>query len=108
MKSLKDLFKNIEYKEWVGSPSTQIGSLEYDSRRVAEHCCFFAVVGTQCDGHSFIEMAISKGAVAIVCQRLPESLDSSVTYVVVEDSNVAMGHLASALYDHPSGDVSTA
>ena len=83
----------------------QIEGLEYDSRKVKAGDCFFAVVGTASDGHSYIASAIERGARAIVCQRLPEELNSEVAYILVEDSNIAMAAMAAAFYNHPSREL---
>lgn len=76
--------------------------LAYDSRRIAPGDCFFAVSGTQSDGHAYIDAAVAAGAVAVVCQRLPEHLAPSVCYVVVADTNAAMADMAAAFYGDPS------
>ena len=83
----------------------QIQGLEYDSRKVKAGDCFFAVVGTASDGHNFIPSAIEKGARAVVCQRLPEQMNSEVAYILVEDSNIAMAAMAAAFYGHPSHEL---
>ncbi|MFR9524179.1 MAG: UDP-N-acetylmuramoyl-L-alanyl-D-glutamate--2,6-diaminopimelate ligase [Rikenellaceae bacterium] len=105
MRSLKELCKEIKYREWVGPTSIEIDSIEYDSRAVQPHSCFVASVGTQCDGHKFIEGAIERGAVAVVCQTLPDKIDDAVSYILVEDSHAAMGEMAAALYHHPSREL---
>ena len=45
---------------------------------------FVATPGTQVDGHKFIDSAIDKGAVAILCENLPENLSTEVAYIVVK------------------------
>ena len=66
---------------------------------------FFAVKGTATDGHQYIDQAIEKGAVAIVCEVLPEVRNEKVTYLLVEDSADAMGRIASNFYGNPSGSL---
>ena len=61
--------------------------------------------GTQSDGHNYIASAIERGATAIVCEQLPQQLNDAVCYVVVEDSNIAMAHIASTFYDNPSKEL---
>ncbi len=102
MKSLVDIFENIEYKEWIGQRTTPVTSLEYDSREVRSGSCFFAVVGVVSDGHNFIDGAIERGACAVVCERLPLNLRDGVSYIVVGDSHRAVGLAASSFYDNPS------
>ena len=60
-----------------GDPETAVGGLTYDSRRVNPGDCFFAVRGTQSDGHDYIPMAVGKGAVAVVCEHMPETVAPS-------------------------------
>ncbi len=105
MKSLKDLLYNINTLEVCGCVEREITSLHYDSRSVERGSLFFAVVGEAADGHDYISMAISRGAVAIVCQDLPEQMSDEVCFVRVEDSSRVMGHIASAYYDHPSKEL---
>ena len=44
------------------------------------------------DGHDYIESAISKGAMAVVCQRPPSS---KIPYILVDDSLLALKDIAS-------------
>lgn len=104
MKKLHDLLDNVRAKEIIGNNPT-IAALEYDSRRIDSGSCFFAVTGTASDGHNYISAAIERGAVAVVCQQLPTEINSDVTYVVVEDSNIAMAAMAAAFYDHPTTEL---
>lgn len=72
MKTLSELLENTPVEAIWGDPQVAVGSLVYDSRAAAAGCCFFAVPGTQCDGHAFIGAAVTAGAAAVVCERLPE------------------------------------
>jgi UDP-N-acetylmuramoyl-L-alanyl-D-glutamate--2,6-diaminopimelate ligase len=80
-----------------------IHSLQFDSRQIVPGSLFFAVTGTATDGHQYISQAIEKGAVAIVCQVVPEVRNEKITYLQVEDSADAMGRIASSFYGNPSG-----
>lgn len=64
---------------------------------------FIAQRGLHSDGHQFIGSAIEKGAVAVVCDEFPPSLNEEVTYIKVADTFYATGIFASAFYDFPSG-----
>ncbi|MDE6710951.1 MAG: UDP-N-acetylmuramoyl-L-alanyl-D-glutamate--2,6-diaminopimelate ligase [Alistipes sp.] len=101
-KLLSELLENTRVQALHGDAATAVGALTYDSRSAAPGSCFFAVAGTCCDGHDFIAAAIAKGAAAVVCARLPETLAEGVTYVVVEDPAGAMADMAAAFYDYPS------
>ena len=63
---------------------------------------FVAVKGTQTDGHAYIEKAIEKGATAIVCETLPDTLNEHVTYIKVSDTEDAVGKLATTFYGDPT------
>ena len=100
---LKEILKGVTYTEKRGSADIEISALTYDSRTAGEGSCFFAVEGTAVDGHNFIAKAIEGGAKAIICQRIPEEVEGAdCTFVVVEDSNIAMSTIASNFYGNPS------
>ena len=92
-------------KALLGDGGTVVGGLAFDSLAVRPGDCFFAVVGTQADGHDYIAAAVERGAAAVVCQRLPEPQAAGVAYVVVEDSAGAMADMAAAFYGYPSREL---
>ena len=105
MKTLNELIKHTPLKGVYGADDIAISALTFDSRAVDRGNCFFAVRGTQCDGHQFIGSAVEKGAVAVVCEELPEERKDGVTYIVVADSQDAMADMAAAFYDYPSREL---
>ncbi len=105
MKRFSELILSASVVQFTTARDPEIRALQYDSRKIEEGDCFFAVRGTQSDGHNYIGAAIDKGAVAIVCEQLPEQLNDGVSYVVVEDSNRAMADMAAAFYDYPSEEL---
>ncbi len=111
--TLREILKEIEVRELVGSDGVEVGSLTLDSRSAEPGSLFFAIKGGEIDGHDFIPRAIERGAVAVVCERLPadnyelrvanyQNGRHAPTFVVVEDSHRAMGEAASAFNHHPS------
>ena len=102
MKKLTDILKNTPVREVCGDTAAAIGGLVYDSRAVKPGDCFFAVRGTQNDGHDFIPAAVAKGAAAVICEHLPEQTAADVAYVAVPDAAGALADMAAAFYDHPS------
>ena len=105
MKKLSELLASTAVTQFVTASDPAIGALQYDSRRVESGDCFFAVRGTQSDGHNYISAAIEAGAKAVICEQLPEQLNGEVSYVVVEDSNAAMADMAAAFYGYPSEEL---
>jgi len=105
MKRIEDLIRRIEVRELTGDPRKPIASLTCDSRQAGPGSCFFAIAGTVRDGHDFMEAAARQGAAAIVCQHAPLRRTDGVTYLVVDDSQLAMADMAAAFYDDPSRDL---
>ena len=102
MKLLSDILYKTRLEEIIGSTNVAISSVTFDSRRVKKDSLFIATRGTASDGHHYIELAIESGAVAIVCEDLPETLKENVTYVKVLDSSASLGYIACNFYDNPS------
>lgn len=86
----------------MGAGDVAVNLLTFDSRKVCSGACFFAVRGTQVDGHQFIDTAIANGAVAVVCEELPKNKPDNVAFVKVDDTSYALGLMASEYYDNPS------
>ena len=101
---LNDILKGIDCQVH-GSVDIEVADLQFDSRKVGVGTLFVAQVGTRVDGHDYIEGALDKGAVVVVCQRLPQQMRENVTYVVVENSDKALGEMADNYYGHPSSSL---
>lgn len=101
MKKLQQLLENVSVLEVIGNTSMEVASICFDSREVSKHSLFIAQRGTVTDGHIFIPKAIEQGASAIVCEEIISPLPN-VTYIKVENSNVALAHIADSFFDHPS------
>lgn len=102
MRSLAELLSAITVEEIIGVEDKPINSLQSDSRKVSRGDLFVAVRGVNVDAHKFIPLVTLAGAAAIVCEELPERLESTVTYIRVADSAVALGLLASQWWGNPS------
>ena len=105
MKKIGEILRYTPVGAVHGDPETEIGGLTYDSRNFRPGDCFFAIRGTQSDGHDYIPMAVGKGAAAVVCEQLPAEPAEGVVYVVVPDSAGAMADLAAAFYGFPSREL---
>ena len=105
MKRLSEILRQTPVREVLGDGERPVGGLTYDSRAVKPGDCFFAVRGTQADGHAFIPAAVAAGAAAVVCEQQPADPAPGVTYVAVPDSAGAMADLAAAFYDYPSREL---
>ncbi|PIF05493.1 MAG: UDP-N-acetylmuramoyl-L-alanyl-D-glutamate--2,6-diaminopimelate ligase [Draconibacterium sp.] len=102
---LRILLQHIDTIQIIGSSDLEIRSIDSNSRKIEPEAMFVARKGELSDGHLFITNAIEKGAVAIVCQTLPENLHQGVTYILVNNSDVQLGRLAAAFYGFPSRQI---
>ena len=102
MKKVKDILANCNLLEIVGEKEMEVLDISFDSRKVNRGTLFFAVKGTQVDGHDYIDTAIEKGASVIVCEKMPRKKRPEVTYVKVDNSAYVLGVGASNFFDNPS------
>lgn len=99
---LKDILYGVSLESVSGNTNISVNELHFDSRKVQLNDVFIAVRGTQVDGHDYIKKAVDQGAIAIVCEALPEELINGVTYVETTDSASALAIMASNFYGNPS------
>ena len=99
---LKDILTNCNLLEIVGEKDVDVVDITFDSRKVSQGTLFFAVKGTQVDGHDYIDGAIERGASVIVCEKLPRKKAENVTYVKVDNSAYVLGVGASNFFGNPS------
>lgn len=102
MKKLDTLLLNIKPLRVEGDTSVMISDVVCDSRAVKSGALFIAVKGVAVDAHKFIPAVIAAGAVAVVCQDMPQELVPGVTYIQVENSTITLAHIAGEWYDQPS------
>ncbi|WP_135228863.1 UDP-N-acetylmuramoyl-L-alanyl-D-glutamate--2,6-diaminopimelate ligase [Deinococcus fonticola] len=63
---------------------------------------FVAIRGAKFDGHSFLQKAAQKGAVAVIGEGLPDGQSSPLPYLTVPNAREALADAAAALAGHPS------
>lgn len=106
MKKLSDILINVIVEKVIGDNNVLINNISFDSRNVAQGDVFVAVSGTQSDGHKFIQTAIEKGSVVIICEKIPDFISSNITYIHVKDSSKTLGTIASNYFNNPSSKLS--
>ncbi|MBR3699581.1 MAG: UDP-N-acetylmuramoyl-L-alanyl-D-glutamate--2,6-diaminopimelate ligase [Bacteroidales bacterium] len=99
---IKDIIVNCNLLELVGDKDLDITKVSFDSRQVEPGTLFFAIRGTQTDGHDYIDKAVEQGASAIICEKMPKTLSPNVTYIRVDNSAYVLGVGASNFYGNPS------
>ena len=103
---LSDYISEGEILAAKGRLDCPISGLVMDSRRVVPGNLFFALPGLRSDGLSFVDEAVSRGASAIIAQRIPAHPPSRVTFVQVADSRATLARVAQRYYKFPDRDLS--
>ena len=100
---LKDLLNAINPIEVIGRTDIEINNLHFDSRKIGAGDMFIAQVGTAVDGHTFIDGCVAKGANAVVLSKREYIAQTdSTTFILVENTDKALGLLASKWFGEPS------
>ncbi len=100
---LKDILSRVTIETYKGDLNIPISGVNIDSRRIEKGHLFIAVKGTQVDGYTFIDKAISQGATAVLlCDPIPEVIPEGVTFVRVTDTEDAVGKVATLFYGDPT------
>jgi len=97
---------NIKYPEGYDIEKALeccICGAEVDSRKVEPGFIFVAAKGDNTDGHAYIDSAVSNGAIAVICEKIPDSQKADTLCIVVEDSYEALRTVAKA-YREKLGD----
>jgi UDP-N-acetylmuramoyl-L-alanyl-D-glutamate--2,6-diaminopimelate ligase len=102
MPVLQDILYGVSIRAVQGVVESNIEQLCVDSRKVIQGSAFIAVRGVHVDGHQFINKAIELGAVAIILEELPAITHNNVTYIVVENTQEALGIMSHNFYDRPT------
>ena len=101
---LSELLQAIKPIQVTGATDIDVHAIQFDSRKVEAGDLFVAQAGTAVDGHTFIPSCIEKGSAVIVLDN-PTYLAEpkpGVTYVLVQNSEEALGRLAHQWYGCPS------
>ena len=102
MKILKDILYKVAIESVTGSTDIAIHKIDFDSRKIEENDVFIAIRGSLSNGHDYIEKAIQLGAIAIICDELPQNLAKGITYIKVLDTNTALAFMAANYFGNPS------
>ncbi|MDW8849959.1 UDP-N-acetylmuramoyl-L-alanyl-D-glutamate--2,6-diaminopimelate ligase [Flavobacterium sp. MMLR14_040] len=102
MKILKDILYKVAIESVTGSTEIAVNKIDFDSRKIEDNDVFIAIRGSLSDGHDYIEKAIQLGAIAIICDTLPENPAKGITYIKVKDTNTALAFMAANYFGNPS------
>lgn len=103
---LRKILFGIEGLKAKGSLDLDISSVECDYRQVKQGSLFVAIKGYEVDGHTFINKAIEKGAVAIIFEEGANykefSSAKNVTLIMAPNTRSALAKCSCNLFDNPS------
>jgi UDP-N-acetylmuramoyl-L-alanyl-D-glutamate--2,6-diaminopimelate ligase len=81
--------------------TTEVTSVEHDSRRVGPGALFCCVRGAERDGHDLASDAVARGAVGLLLER-PQDLDVPQAVVAEGATRRSMARVAATFYGHPA------
>ena len=79
-------------KEWIQDNKKEACGVVLDSRLLEQDYIFIATKGEKVDGHKFIPGVFEKGALAVICEQIPEKLTGPC--ILVENSFAALKKVA--------------
>ena len=82
-------------------PDINVKNLHYDSRTVQPEDVFIALIGTNTDGHNYIEHAVANGAVAVIAEYEPQNVAVHTPVLVVKNTREVISLLAELVHDFP-------
>lgn len=101
--TLAQLIAKCKIRSVEGDPNVEINGIVFDSEHAVEGCCFVCLKGRTCDGHLFADLAVAKGARAVVC--MSDYRNPRACVARVDDTRKALSLIASAYYGEPSRDL---
>ena len=103
---LNEMFDGIKYTLVKGNMDTLVNDIVYDSRIVKKGVLFVAIIGSEVDGHKYINDAIKLGATAILVSKDVEIKDDA-TVIKVADTRKILAKLAMHLFKYPQSKLKT-
>lgn len=102
MMTIEKILNGIDVVSVSGNSTKIVSSVEFDSRKVTPGSLFVAVKGFNTDGHDYIASSIESGAVAVICEHIPDDITGDVCIIKTGDSEKSLGIAASNFFGNPS------
>lgn len=83
-------------------PRVWVSGIEHDSRNIKKGFLFLAQKGLSVDGHDFIQAAVNNGAAAVIGERNPKEIQSTVPYVQIKSDIDSFSYLSASFYGFPA------
>ena len=100
--NLKSILETIDYEVVQGNDDLEVGSINYDSRKIKENDIFVCIKGFATDGHKYTDKALENGASVIVLQDDVKIEDKDITVIKCSDTRKALAVMGANFYDNPS------
>jgi len=98
---LSELIKTVPIRRISGADGRypEIGSIHYRAQDVRPGGLFVAIPGHSADGHDFIDLALSRGAAAVMVEK---PVQTGAVVITVENTRKALSAVAASFYGNPS------
>lgn len=86
--SVADMAHVVQGQLVGGEPEAPVRTVTHDSREVTPGALFVAIRGQKSDGHSFVDKALSRGAVAALVEEIPPGIGPERGALCLVDNTV--------------------
>jgi UDP-N-acetylmuramoyl-L-alanyl-D-glutamate--2,6-diaminopimelate ligase len=104
MQPLNHLLVAVVGQHIQGELTQTIASIEFDSRKAAANTIFVCIVGSQANGHKYVQQAYAQGCRVFITQEAVDLAPDACVYQV-QNTSAALAQLACAFYNHPSKEL---
>ena len=98
---IQKIFSGIGYRVLCTGIEFNVNDIQDDSRKIKENDIFVALIGSEVDGHSYIDKAIENGAKMLIVERLDLKYPEGIWVIQVNDLRNNLGFIASNYFDYP-------
>ena len=98
---VSEIIESLPFAADIAGGDPDVTGIAVNSRQVRPGYLFAAIPGTRVDGWDYVDVAVQRGAVAVVAEHTATPR-SGVCQVTVADAHAAFAQMASALYGHPT------
>ncbi|MCL2408696.1 MAG: UDP-N-acetylmuramoyl-L-alanyl-D-glutamate--2,6-diaminopimelate ligase [Oscillospiraceae bacterium] len=96
---LKDLLEKVNIVKAEADMDIEIHGISFDTRSLKAGELFVAIRGIESDGHDYIQEAVEKGAVCVICEQPP---DIATPYILVENARKALALTSAKWFGEPA------
>jgi UDP-N-acetylmuramoyl-L-alanyl-D-glutamate--2,6-diaminopimelate ligase len=99
------LLVDLAIERRSGAPGLEISTVCYDSREAVPGSLFVALRGGYTDGHTHLDDARVRGAVAALVEHWSPEVDQFEAAAQVADTRAALAHVAARFYQNPGASL---